>query len=67
MKKLLKIKEWLKRKEKIKALEENAIKSPLLDNSMDIRPFEGVPIGKIFYLEARYSEGEIVTGELPFG
>ena len=54
MRKIMKIKEWLKTKKIVKLLEDNAAKSPLLDSLMSIEPESGSPKGKIFYLDYRY-------------
>jgi len=54
MRKIMKIKEWLKTKKIVKLLEDNAAKSPLLDSLMSIAPESSSPKGKIFYLDYRY-------------
>lgn len=66
MRKIMRIKEWLENRKLVGILENNAAKSPLLDNLVSVRPFDNMPLGHIIYLDARYQEVETITGELPF-
>lgn len=58
--KILKVREWLA----LKKLAKN--RSLLLENLVSITPFPNTPKGRIYYLDAKYDEGEKVTGDLPF-
>jgi len=66
MKRIMKIKEWLEAKKTAKLLEDNAAKSPLLLDLAGIVPFDTSPLGRLIYLDYKYSSGERITGELPF-